>query len=353
MSTFKIIQAGCGGMAHTWMDYALAREDAQLVALVDLYEDAALRMNEKYGLSLPWYNNVEEAIRQTGANLVFDCSIPASHKEIAAAALKGGCHILSEKPMASTMEEANELAKLAASKPGQQYAIMQNRRYLKDIRALRELIGSGTIGKPSFVTADFFIGAHFGGFREVMDSPLILDMAIHTFDQARFIIGANPVSVYCHEFNPEGSWYQGNAAAACIFEFDNGAVFTYNGSWCSEGAPTSWEAAWRIAGSKGTAIWNNSAPYAEIVAADQEHKFRSDYQRIEAPHNWNGREGHLGCLDEMFQAMLDVRPAETHYSDNLFSTAMVFGAIESAKRQRKVELQLTKAAGRHSISFQC
>ena len=37
-----------------------------------------------------------------------------------------------------------------------------------------------------------------------MDSPLVLDMAIHTFDQARFITGANPISVYCHEFNPPG-----------------------------------------------------------------------------------------------------------------------------------------------------
>lgn len=339
MSAFKIVQVGCGGMANTWIQYALERKDAELVAFVDLYEDAAKKMNEKYGLSLPWYASLEDAIRETGANVVFDCTIPAAHKSVATAALNGGCHILTEKPMAATMEESLELAALAAAKPEQQYAIMQNRRYLKDIRALRGLIDAGTIGKPGFATAEFFIGAHFGGFRDAMESPLILDMAIHTFDQARFIIGANPVSVYCHEFNPEGSWYQGNAAASCIFEFDNGAVFSYNGAWCSEGAPTSWEGAWRVVGSKGTAIWNRTTPYAEVPAPGQDPKFMYEYQRVEAPAVWSGREGHHGCLDEMFQAILEGRPAETTFADNIHSMAMVFGAIESAKQQRKIDLR--------------
>ncbi|MGG1515641.1 Gfo/Idh/MocA family oxidoreductase [Paenibacillus oryzisoli] len=339
MTTYRIVQAGCGSMAKTWVKYALEREDAEIVAWVDLYEAAAVKMNETYGLSVPWFASVEEAIRETGANLVFDVTVPSAHRAVATAALEGGCHLMSEKPMAASMEEAEELVQLAVSKPHLQYSIMQNRRYLKNIRALRDLIRAGTIGKPGFVTADFFVGAHFGGFRDAMDSPLIMDMAIHTFDQARFIIGANPVSVYCHEFNPEGSWYEGNAAATCIFEFDNGAVFTYNGSWCSEGLRTTWEAEWRIAGSKGAASWKDAAPYAEVVAPGQEAKFLYEYEHVEAPFTWNGREGHYGCLDEMFQALAEGRPAETSYADNIYSTAMVFGAIQSAKEQRKVMLQ--------------
>ncbi|WNR44383.1 Gfo/Idh/MocA family protein [Paenibacillus roseipurpureus] len=338
MTTYKIVQAGCGHMANTWITYALEREDTEIVAFVDLYEAAAAKMNETYGLSVPWFASVEEAIRQTGANMVFDATIPSAHLAVATAALEGGCHLMSEKPMAASMEAAEQLAQLAGTKPELHYSIMQNRRYLKDIRALRELVASGVIGKPGFVTADFFIGAHFGGFRDAMESPLILDMAIHTFDQARFIIGANPVSVYCHEFNPEGSWYEGNAAAVCIFEFDNGAVFTYNGSWCSEGLRTTWEAEWRVAGSQGTASWRDGAPYAEVVAPGQEANFLLDYDRIEAPYTWHGREGHHGCLDEMFLAIEEERSAETSYMDNIYSTAMVFGAIQSAKEQRKVML---------------
>ncbi len=146
------------------------------------------------------------------------------------------------------------------------------------------LSNAGTIGRVGYVGADFFLGPHFGGFREAMESPLILDMAIHTFDQARFITGADPVSVYCQEFNPPGSWYAGNASAICIYEMSDGSVFCYRGSWCAEGAPTSWEAAWRVTGEQGTALWDGSgAPYAEIVAAgDQDGKFIREYTSVDA-----------------------------------------------------------------------
>ncbi|WNQ11836.1 Gfo/Idh/MocA family oxidoreductase [Paenibacillus aurantius] len=335
---FRIIQAGCGGMANTWVEYALAREDAELVALVDLQEASARAMAERHGLTCPWFSDVEEAIRQTGANLVFDVTIPAAHKNITTASLRAGCDVLGEKPMAESMEDAEDMAR-EAGRAGRMYAVMQNRRYLKEIRAYRELVAGGVIGQTGFVTANFFLGPHFGGFREAMESPLLLDMSIHTFDQARLIIGSDPVSVYCHEFNPPGSWYAGNAAAACIFEFANGTVFTYNGSWCAEGAPTSWEASWRAVGSKGTAIWDGAAPYAEIVKPRPDGSFTSGLERFEAPFTWEGREGHKGCLDEMFAALLEGRPAETVCTDNLHSMAMVFGARESARTGQKVLLR--------------
>lgn len=51
-----------------------------------------------------------------------------------------------------------------------------------------------------------------------MDSPLILDMAIHQFDQARCMTGADALAVTCHEFNPAWSWYRHGAGASAIFE---------------------------------------------------------------------------------------------------------------------------------------
>ena len=100
-----------------------------------------------------------------------------------------------------------------------------------------------------------------------MGSPLLLDMAIHTFDAARYLSSADPVSVYCEEFNPPWSWYAGDAAATAIFEMTGGLRYTYRGSWCSEGHHTAWESEWRAVGPNGTATWNGQdAPVAEIVA---------------------------------------------------------------------------------------
>lgn len=334
----RIVVAGCGGMSNKWIENTAQRNNAAIVGLVDIIEANAQKMAERHGLSVPVFTDLSAAIAETGANLVFDVTIPSSHKHIVTAALKAGCHVFGEKPMAETMEDASQLLHMA-EQTGKAYSVMQNRRYLRNIRSFRSIIADRIIGEPGSIHADFFLGPHFGGFREVMDSPLILDMAIHTFDQARFISGADPVSVYCHEYNPPGSWYQGNASAFCIFEMSDGSVFTYRGSWCAEGLNTSWESDWRVMGSLGSIRWDGTGlPMAEKVSEPGAPGFIRPLQNVQVEAAWEGREGHDGCLDEMFEALETGRLAETDCRDNIKSLAMVFGALESAKSGKKVRI---------------
>jgi predicted dehydrogenase len=338
MSKHKIIVAGCGGMANAWVDYGKKRTDAKIVGLVDISDAQAQKLADKHGLVVPFFTDLKKAIQATGANLVFDTTIPEVHKQIALSAFEAGCHLMGEKPMAASLADAQVVLE-AAQAQGQFYAVMQNRRYNQNIRGLRDIIAAGHIGTTGFISADFFLGAHFGGFRDAMASPLILDMAIHTFDQARFISGADPVSVYCHEFNPAGSWYAGNAAAICIFEMSDGSVFNYRGSWCAEGAPTSWEAEWRLSGTKGTAIWDgNAAPYYELITPTEEKVFLNKFDRFKPTPRAMQSEGHTACLDEMFDALNNGRKAETDCADNIKSMQMVFGALESAAQGKKIQL---------------
>ncbi len=334
---YKIAVAGCGGMANTWVKYVLGRSDAEIVALVDIKQEFAQAMAERHGLSCGTFTDIKQAIVETGANLVFDITIPASHFTISRTAMELGCDVFAEKPLAETFDECQEIIRIS-DRTGRTHAVMQNRRFDSRIRALRKLIAEGHIGKPGYAGADFFLGPHFGGFRDSMDSPLLLDMAIHTFDQARLILDADPVSVYCQEFNPVGSWYQGQAAAVCIFEMSDGSIFCYRGSWCAEGAPTSWEASWRVTGEKGTAIWDGEGnPYAEAVApGNQEGNFIREYNRIVMDAPEQIRSFHIGCLDEMFASLSEDRKAETDCRDNIHSMAMVLGAIESSKTGRKI-----------------
>lgn len=335
----RVVVAGCGGMANTWVEYAKQRTDTEIVGLVDIKMEFAQAMADRQQLACPVFTDINQAIAETGATLVFDVTIPASHYTISKAALESGCHLFGEKPLAETMNDCNEIVKLSNGL-GKTHAVMQNRRFDPRIRAFRQLLSEGVIGKPGFIGADFFLGAHFGGFRDAMDSPLLLDMSIHTFDQARYIMGANPVSVYCHEFNPPGSWYAGNAMAICIFEMSDGSVFNYRGSWCAEGVLTSWEASWRVTGEHGTAIWDGHGnPYAEIVAAgDQTGKFIREYERVETRLPDMVNTGHKGCLDDMFASLEEGRKPETDCSDNIFSMAMVLASVESANTGRKVQI---------------
>ena len=74
----------------------------------------------------------------------------------------------------------------AARAAGRLHAVIQNRRFLPGIRRIKAALP--LIGELTAVHVDFFIGAHFGGFRDQMQHVLLLDMAIHTFDAARWII---------------------------------------------------------------------------------------------------------------------------------------------------------------------
>lgn len=336
--TYKIVLAGCGGMSDVWLEYASQAQEAEIVGLVDLNLAAAKEKAKQWRLDVPVYQDLAQAIKETKAELVFDVTMPAAHKQVVTTALQAGCHVFGEKPMAESLQDAEAIMKIA-DQTGKRYSVMQNRRFLKEIRSIRNYIAKGEIGKLHTLNADFYLGPHFGGFREEMDHPLIVDMAIHTFDQARFISNSNAVSVYCHEFNPAGSWYEGNASATCIFEMENGAVFTYRGSWAAEGLPTSWNSDWRIIGSQGTVTWDGADTIAaETVDQTKPVNFLREMEQAEVPRNWQGQEEHAGCLDEMFAALKQNRTAETDSHDNIQSMKMIFAAIESARSGKKVKL---------------
>lgn len=339
MKKFKILLVGCGGMANTWIQYLLKRDDTEIAGLCDIIYEKAVAAKEQYEIDCAAFPNITAAFESDiRFNLVVDCTTPEAHEEIVTYSLERGCDVIGEKPMAVTRDGALRQIE-TADRCGRTYAVMQNRIYLPGMRAIREAVRENIIGKLGTVSSDFFIGAHFGGFRDLMDNVLILDMAIHTFYQARFLIGADPISVYCHEFNPAGSWYKGNASAVAIFEFDNGVVYDYRGSWCSEGFNTSWECDWRLIGENGTIKWNGSdKPKAQLKIDEGSHFiYPTEEFEIDKPYAF-GNAGHFGCFDEMFAALIGGRTAETDCHDNYYSMNMVYGATESAKYGKKVML---------------
>ena len=335
----KLVVVGCGGITGGWFKYIKSRSDIEIVGLVDIKEEAALAKKTEEQLACSTFTSLEKAISETAPDIVCDCTLPEAHHSVVTTALRTGCTVFGEKPMAATMEQAREMRDLAGER-NLIYAVMQNRRYMPGIIAYRDLVQSGRIGKVGFAGCDFFIGAHFEGFRVLMVSPLILDMAIHTFDQARFITGADAVTAYCHEFNLPGSWYAGDASAICIFEMSDGSVFTYRGSWSAEGCSTPWESNWRIVGAKGTAIWESGEkPFAEVVAPETGGGFTNPPVRVDANVEYDGETGHSGCLEEMFNSLSGGQIPQTVCTDNIKSLAMVHAAMLSSRKGEKVAVE--------------
>ncbi len=338
LKKIRTVLVGCGSMSSAWLDAALALPQVEIVGLVDVVETAAQKKAAQYQLTQAVIGtDLPTVLRQTTPDAIFNCTIPGAHYTVTMQALAQGCHVLSEKPLANSMTQAREMVD-AAHKASKIFAVIQNRRYDPAIRRMTHFLASGVLGSLTTVNSDFYIGAHFGGFRDSMPHVLLLDMAIHSFDAARLLIGADAVSVYCHEWNPVGSWYERDASAVAIFEMSNGCIYTYRGSWCAEGLPTSWECDWRFIGQKGSAIWNGGG-HTQIQVVKETGGFISTYSEMPIPsYEASNVGGHAGIIQEFFACIQNGTQPETQAADNIKSLAMVFGAIESAESGQKVRI---------------
>lgn len=332
----RAVVVGAGGIAGAWFP-PLVAEGIEVVGVVDLNPDTAAGRIKQYALDCKPSTDLAATLRRTKPDFIVDLTVPEAHCKVTCTALRAGCHVIGEKPMASSMAEARRMVKVA-EETGKLYMVSQSRRWEPTHDAARASLAKQAIGEITTINCDFYIGAHFGGFRDEMASPLILDMSIHHFDLARFLTGCDPIAVYAREFNPKGSWYKGDAAASCIFEMNGGAVFTYRASWCSEGFHTSWNGDWRIVGTQGTLMLENDREPVAQVASGSEGFHRNLKDVAIAPSKMKQCHMH-GALLEMLAFLRNGKTPQTECHDNVKSLAMVFGAIESAKKGRQVAIQ--------------
>ena len=201
MKKLKVLFVGCGAVSRPWLEYTLSRKDVAIVGIVELNAAVAQAAKEKYNLDCPIFDDLEKALEELRPDIIYDLTYVTVHSQIVIEALEAGCHVFGEKPMTLTREEALEMVK-ATDRTGKVYNVMQNRRYQKPVRALKELVDFGLLGDIWTINADIFVGEDLASIRNSLDFPMLQDNAIHTFDQARFITGQDPLSVYCHSYNP-------------------------------------------------------------------------------------------------------------------------------------------------------
>ncbi|MBZ9994581.1 Gfo/Idh/MocA family protein [Mesorhizobium sp. BH1-1-4] len=336
----NVVLVGCGAMSRQWLDAASRIDGLAIVGLVDLDAKRARARAVEYGLAnAVTGTSLDAVLDQTKPDAVFDVVVPAARREVALSAFAHKCHLLTEKPLADSPENARTIVE-AARRAKRVHAVVQNRRYVANVRRIRRFLDSGVIGAATSIHADFFIGPHFGGFREEMDHVLLLDMAIHTFDAARYMVAGEPAGVFCQEWEPAQSWYRQGSSASAVFDLGGGKVFTYAGSWCAAGFRTSWEGSWRIVGERGSLTWDgHDGLKAEAVVSGRDGLMdKTEPVEVPALDPSDRVGGHLGIIRDFMHAIETGTEPETRGADNIKSLAMVFGAIESAETGRRVAI---------------
>ena len=336
----RFIQIGVGGFGRTWVEALSRSARAECVGLLDLQPEAMAEAAKL--LNVPAerrFTHLEEAMK-----LPFDaavvCTPPAARMPIYKALAAAGKPILCEKPLAESMADALAARDLAAE-AGIDFVVSQNYRYFDHIQALKAALDTGRHGRPLVAHADFFKFPRFFGFREEMSYPLTIDMSIHHFDLARFLLSADPLSVVGASWNPPWSVMAGDPCAAMAFEMTGGARFIYNGSWTTlrpAEFQTSWSGSWYVECEHGfmsmvkdkihTAHWS-------LNEQGQPEWEPTDPVEVEprTPH------GQLHVLEQFLDQMDGARPARTHVGDNVKSMAMVFAAVRAFEQKTSIDIQ--------------
>lgn len=328
----RVVVVGAGGMGRAWIGTVLDSEVARLVGVVDVIDGAAARaveevVPEELHPGVMTGTDTVEIATACGAEAVIDVTVPAAHHAVTAEALHAGFPVLGEKPCAATLAEALSLAGHSEA-TGKLFMVSQSRRNNPHLHEARRL--ADELGGAGIVDTRFYRAPRFGGFRDAMDQPLIVDMAIHAFDAGRVLIDADPVSVTAASSNPPWSWYAGDAAATVTIDYGGGVVHTFSGSWCSPGHETSWNGEWMISCQGGTVHWDGETPPTARRAGDEALRGRDP----EPEARWEL----AASLAEFCSALRGGARPQSEVHQNVWTQAIVEAAVRSAETGRRIEV---------------
>jgi len=324
----KLIQVGVGGFGRSWTDIVESSECWEAAAYVDISEKALKEAAAAHGMPRDrCFKDLEDALSKVEADAALIVVPPKVHMEIALQSLKADLHVLIEKPLADTMENAKRIVS-EADKRGLKLMVSQNYRFRRGARTVRRLIETQRVGEPSYAVVNFHKAPRFRGFRLKMRHPLLIDMAIHHFDTMRYLFNSDPLSIYCETWRPEWSWFEGDPCAAATIKMKNGVYLTYIGSWVSLGWETTWDGDWRIECSEGGIHWNEKV------------KIKLKGSMNEATEKFVSMplEDRAYSLYEFAESIIKDREPETSGKDNLKSLAMIFASLDSARSRKPVSL---------------
>ena len=156
---------GCGGITERRHGPVLAgmKGRVEVVGLADLAEERGGLMGEKLGIGTEHlYGDWEEMLNREELDLVHICTPHHLHEPQAIAALEAGAHVFLEKPMSTSLEEADRMI-AAAEAAGRKMTEGHNQQFSAAHRAAMEQIGAGVIGRVFLVRAEGFSPSHVVG----------------------------------------------------------------------------------------------------------------------------------------------------------------------------------------------
>lgn len=193
MTKFKIAIAGLGRIGKIHLDNLYQTPNTEVVAATDPDENSLQYAKDK---GVPYTtSSFEEMLGITEIDAILICSPTDTHANYVELSAKAGIHVFCEKPLDLSVQRVIEVLEVV-EKNNVKLMLGFNRRFDKEFRKVRDLVKNNAVGQPHLVK----ITSRDPGAPPVSyiekSGGLFLDMTIHDFDMARYVVDNEIVEVY-------------------------------------------------------------------------------------------------------------------------------------------------------------
>ena len=263
MARLKFALLGCGRISKKHVEALINNKDeAELVAVYDIIEALAIDKKDQYESGMEdsdvkVYTDYNEFLNDKNIDIVTIATISGYHAQQAIDCLNHDKHILIEKPMALTIEDADKIIALGKEK-NKKVCVSHQNRFSPAVQKLRQAIEEGRFGKLIHGTArilwarddNYYKQASWRGTKE-LDGGTLLNQCIHNIDLLQWMMGGQ-----IERLSSETDTFIRNIETedfgAMLIRFKNGAVGIVEGSVCVY--PKNLEETLSIFGEKGTVV---------------------------------------------------------------------------------------------------
>ncbi len=338
---FKIGLIGCGRISKNHFEAIEQTEAFELVAVSDINEERAKEAGRKY--KVKWYKDLEKMLDETPMDIVAICSPSGLHSQHGIAAAKRGVHVLTEKPMATRLKDADNLIQACDNNKVHLFVVKQN-RLNTTMQLLKRAVDNNRFGKIYQAAVNVFWTrpqeyydlAKWRGTWE-FDGGAFMNQASHYVDALEWLIG-EPESVMGMTATMARN-IESEDMGAAIVRFRNGVIATINVSMLTY--PKNYEGSITIIGEKGTVkvggIAVNKIEKWEFEDYDDDDKLimENNYN----PPNVYGF-GHLAYYQNVAAVLQGSQEPNTDGRSGRKSLELILGIYKSSQTGKRVALPL-------------
>ena len=342
MDTFGVGIAGAGTIGAV---HAMALDELQgtrLVAVAEAREVTGRKLAEAHGAE--WHAELAELLARPDVDVVVICTPSGLHPDQAVAAARAGKHVITEKPMATTLEGADRMIQ-ACKEAGVSLSVIFQYRFNRDALRLKRAVEAGVFGRP--VLGNAFVHWHRtqayyeerGGWRGTWaldGGGALMNQSIHAVDLLQWILG--PLESTCGYAETLTHDIEAEDTASAALRFASGAQGIVQGTTSAHrDTPLRIE----LRGTEGSATLEGSRLAVWQPSREDESLSARDLESLPGPlANEPLGAAHRRQLNEIFTALREGREPPIPGEEARKAVEIILGIYRSAASGARVTFPL-------------